>query len=306
MSALDANTLDGRLLFAIPKKGRLHEKCLALLAGADIQFHRPNRLDVCLVQNHPIVLVFLPASDIPSFVGKGNVDLGITGHDVILEAQMEAHVLETLRLGFGKCALQVQVPEAAPVQSVDALAGKRIVTSFEVLAGRFFADVDKRAGIESDDARTQIEYVGGSVEAACALGLADGIVDLVESGETMRAAGLRPIATLLQSEAVLIRSSTPKHAHLAPLVDKITARIAGVIAAGKYIVCQYNVRRATLSAATAVTPGRRAPTISPLEDPEWVGVSAMVERSKMADVMDQLVSVGAEDILIFNLDNSRV
>ncbi|KAH9048744.1 ATP phosphoribosyltransferase [Lactarius hengduanensis] len=261
MSALDASTLNGR---------RLHEKCLTLLAGADIQFRRPNRLDVCLVQNHPIALVFLPASDIPSFVGKGNVDLGITGHDVILEAQMEAHVSETLRLGFGKCALQVQVPEAAPVHSVDALAGKRIVTSFEVLAGHFFADVDKRAGIESDDARTQIEYVGGSVEAACALGLADGIVDLVESGETMRAAGLRPIATLLHT-----RTSRP-------LIDKITARIAGVIAAGKYVICQYNVRRATLSAATAVTPGRRAPTISPLEDPEWVAVSSMVERSKMA------------------------
>lgn len=302
-SFTDANTLDGRLLFAIPKKGRLHERCLALLAGADIQFHRPNRLDVCLVQNHPIALVFLPASDIPSFVGKGNVDMGITGHDVILEAQMEAHVSESLRLGFGKCTLQVQVPEAAPVHSVEALAGKRIVTSFEVLAGRFFADVDKRAGLQGG---TQIEYVGGSVEAACALGLADGIVDLVESGETMRAAGLRPIATLLQSEAVLIRSSAPKHAHLAPLVDKITARIAGVIAAGRYVVCQYNVRRATLSSATAVTPGRRAPTISPLEDPEWVAVSSMVERSKMADVMDQLVSVGAEDILIFNLDNSRV
>ncbi|KAH9048749.1 ATP phosphoribosyltransferase, partial [Lactarius hengduanensis] len=311
----DASTLNDRLLFAIPKKGtsiglsrRLHEKCLALPAGADIQFRRPNRLDVCLVQN-PFVTVFLPASDIPSFVGKGNVDLGITGHDVILEAQMEAHVSETLRLGFGKCALQVQVPEAAPAHGVDALAGKRIVTSFEVLAGHFFADVDKRAGIGSDDARTQIEYVGGSVEAACALGLADGIDRMhAESGETMRAAGLRPIATLLQSEAVLIRSSTPKHAHLAPLIDKITARIAGVIAAGKYVICQYNVRRATLSAATTITPGRRAPTISPLEDPEWVAVSSesMVERSKMADVMDQLVSVGAEDILIFNLDNSRV
>ena len=122
----------------------------------------------------------------------------------------------------------------------------------------------------------------------------------------MRAAGLRPIATLLQSEAVLIRSTTPKDPHLVPLIDKITARIAGVIAARKYAVCQYNVPRAKLSNATAVSPGRRAPTISPLEDPAWVAVSSMVERSKMADVMDQLVSVGAEDIMIFNLDNSRV
>lgn len=122
----------------------------------------------------------------------------------------------------------------------------------------------------------------------------------------MRAAGLRPIATLLQSEAVLIRSTSPKHPHLAPLMDKITARIAGMIAARKYIVCQYNILRSKLSAATAVAPGRRAPTISPLEDTEWVAVSSMVEKSKMADVMDQLVSVGAEDILIFNLDNCRV
>ena len=87
---------------------------------------------------------------------------------------MEAHVSESLRLGFGKCALQVQVPDAAPVSDVQALAGKRIVTSFEVLAGHFFADVDERAGLVGE-ARTQIEYVGGSVEAACALGLADAI-----------------------------------------------------------------------------------------------------------------------------------
>jgi hypothetical protein len=118
--------------------------------------------------------VFLPAADIPSFVGKGNVDIGITGHDVILEAEMESLVTETLRLGFGKCSLQVQVPDKGPVQSVDQLAGKRVVTSFEVLAGRFFTDIDDRAGL-AGDARTSIEYVGGSVEAACALGLADAI-----------------------------------------------------------------------------------------------------------------------------------
>jgi ATP phosphoribosyltransferase len=118
--------------------------------------------------------VFLPASDIPSFVGKGNVDLGITGHDVVLESQMQEHVTEVMRLGFGKCALQIQVPEAGPVQSVDDLAGKRVVTSFEVLAAEYFAKVDEAKGLVGDS-KTQIEYVGGSVEAACSLGLADGI-----------------------------------------------------------------------------------------------------------------------------------
>jgi ATP phosphoribosyltransferase len=118
--------------------------------------------------------VFLPASDIPSFVGKGNVDLGITGHDVILEAKMQDFVVEELRLGFGKCALQVQVPEAGPIKTVEDLAGKRVVTSFEVLAQQHFDPIDERLGLKGED-KTKIEYVGGSVEAACALGLADGI-----------------------------------------------------------------------------------------------------------------------------------
>ncbi|RPD66572.1 ATP phosphoribosyltransferase [Lentinus tigrinus ALCF2SS1-7] len=302
---MNAESLDGRLLFAIPKKGRLHEKCLELLAGADIQFRRHARLDVCLVKNHNIALVFLPASDIPSFVGKGNVDLGITGQDVILEAQMQEHVTEILKLGFGKCALQVQVPEAGDIKTVEDLASKRVVTSFEVLAGQYFKAVDDRLQLQ-DDKRTKIEYVGGSVEAACSLGLADGIVDLVESGDTMRAAGLHAIATVLQTEAVLIKSSTPKHPTIEPLIQLITSRIAGVVAAARYVICEYNVQRAKLHDATTITPGRRAPTISPLEDEEWVAVSAMVEKSKIANVMDELAKIGAEDIMIFNLDNCRV
>ncbi|KAJ3787614.1 hypothetical protein GGU10DRAFT_348202 [Lentinula aff. detonsa] len=302
---MNVDSLDGRLLFAIPKKGRLYEKCLSILAGADIQFRRHARLDVCLVLNHPIALVFLPASDIPSFVGKGNVDLGITGHDVILESQMQEHVIEELRLGFGKCALQVQVPEAGSIKTVEDLAGKRVVTSFEVLSGEYFGKLDEQLQL-SGEKRTNIEYVGGSVEAACALGLADGIVDLVESGDTMRAAGLQAIATVLESEAVLVKSRVPKHEAHTGLINLITNRIKGVVAANKYAICQYNVARDRLPAVIAITPGRRAPTISPLEEDGWVAVNSMVEKKKLAEIMDNLVEAGAEDILIFNLDNCRV
>ncbi|KDR82522.1 hypothetical protein GALMADRAFT_237864 [Galerina marginata CBS 339.88] len=302
---MNAEALDGRLLFAIPKKGRLHERCLSLLAGADIQFRRHNRLDVCVSLNHNLALIFLPASDIPSFVGKGNVDLGITGHDVILESKMQDLVVEELRLGFGKCSLQVQVPESSPIKSAEDLAGKRVVTSFEVLAGQYFNEIDDRLNLR-DDQKTKIEYVGGSVEAACALGLADGIVDLVESGDTMRAAGLHAIATVLETEAVLIRSGVQKHPHLTSLIDLITNRISGVIAAERYVVCQYNISRDKLAAAVRITPGRRAPTISPLEEENWVAISSMVEKKKSAKVMDELVAIGAEDVLVFNLDNCRV
>ena len=122
----------------------------------------------------------------------------------------------------------------------------------------------------------------------------------------MRAAGLHAIATLLETEAVLIKSRVQKHPNFEPLIKLITSRIAGVIAANRYVVCEYNVRRDLLAQSTAITPGRRAPTISPLEDEAWVAVSAMVEKKNMADTMDRLVAIGAEDILIFNLDNCRV
>ena len=132
------------------------------------------------------------------------------------------------------------------------------------------------------------------------------ITILPESGDTMRAAGLHAISVVLQTEAVLIKSSAPKHPHLEPLIDMITRRIAGVIASNKYVLCQYNIPRAKLAECSAVTPGRRAPTISPLEDSDWVAVSAMVERTRVAPAMDELVSKGAEDVLITKLDNCRV
>ncbi|CAZ85100.1 unnamed protein product [Tuber melanosporum] len=293
------NHLSDRLLFAVPKKGRLHQNCLDLLHGADIQFHRHSRLDIALCINHPIALVFLPAADIPVFVGEGRVGLGITGQDQVAESQ--ADVEELMELGFGKCKLQVQVPEKGPIQVPRELIGKNIVTSFTLLASEYFARATPRA-IKVDGTVTRIKYVGGSVEAACALGVADGIVDLVESGETMRAAGLKPIATILTTGAVLIKS---KHPSNPTLVKTIESRIRGVIVAKKYVLCTYNISRDKLAAVTKVTPGKRAPTITQLDEYGWVSVSAMVEKSSIATVMDRLEETGAEDILVTQISNSR-
>ncbi|GJN92985.1 hypothetical protein Rhopal_006030-T1 [Rhodotorula paludigena] len=288
MLDLLSESLKGRCLFAIPKK------------GADIQYTRSNRLDVALVRNHNLALVFLPAADIPRFVGEGNVHFGITGQDMVAEADVNGLVTEVLQLEFGKCKLQVQVPERSDIKTVEDLAGKKVVTSFEVLAGRYFGDLDAKLG-----KKTKIEYIGGSVEAACALGLADGIVDLVESGETMRAAGLHAIETILSSQAVLIRSNKPADEH-DELITRFTSRIAGVVAAGKYVLTNYNIPRKNVASATQITPGRRAATVSPLDDPEWVAVSSMVLKAEVADVMDKLQLIGATDILVIGLNNCRV
>ncbi|KAG0254544.1 ATP phosphoribosyltransferase (ATP-PRTase) (ATP-PRT) [Mortierella polycephala] len=297
--------LPDRLLFAVPKKGRLHSSCLSLLEGAEIQFHRKNRLDIALVKNLPIALVFLPAGDIAKFVGEGNVDLGITGQDMVAEARAEDKVTEILELGFGKCRLCVQVPVKGGPTKVEDLVGKRIATSFEGISGKFFNEVDARvaAANGTPEKKTELVFVSGSVEAACALGLADGIVDLVESGETMQAAGLHDIVTILSSQAVLIASKKPKHPEL---VQTIAGRIKGVIAAQKYVYINYNIERKNLKEASTITPGRQAPTVSPLENPEWVAVSSMVLKNNVAKTMDDLEAIGACDILLFAIQNCRV
>lgn len=282
-----------------------------MLNGADIQFKRAHRLDVALVTNLPIALVFLPAADIPRFVANGNVDLGITGQDMVKESgpAVSDAITEALALGFGKCKLQVQVPEnSESIQSVHDLVGKNVATSFDHIAGEYFRKIEAEAGkaLPNGQLATKIQYLNGSVEAACALGLADGIVDLVESGETMRACGLKPISTLLSSEAVLIRPTQPHERTNTELINLITARIRGVIAASKYVLCQYNIQKHNLAKALEITPGRRAATVSPLEESDWNAVSSMVSRSEVATIMDKLESVGASDILILSINNCRV
>ncbi|KAI5847512.1 hypothetical protein BZA05DRAFT_405075 [Tricharina praecox] len=318
------NHLNDRLLFAVPKKGRLNQQCLDLLHGSDIQFHRHSRLDIALCLNLPIALVFLPAADIPTFVGEGRVDLGITGRDQVAEAQSD--VEELLDLQFGRCKLQIQVPENGEYDDPKQLIGKQICTSFIGLAGEYFANLEREAGKEKEAGKdqadlldvevkggarsgstmgrlaTKIKYVGGSVEAACALGVADGIVDLVESGETMKAAGLKPIATILETTAILIKSKHPSNPEL---INTIESRIRGVITAKKYILCTYNVPRNLITEATIITPGKRAPSVTTLDEEGWVAVSAMVEKKNIATVMDKLEALGATDILVMPISNSR-
>ncbi|KAH9437703.1 hypothetical protein MCOR02_001355 [Pyricularia oryzae] len=330
------NSLEGRLLFAVPKKGRLQGPCLNLLEGADIQFRRESRLDIALVKNLPIALIFLPAADIPTFVGEGRVDLGITGTDQVQEHDAGVRSVNRARrgststfnpaedgskprgcetvmdLGFGGCRLQVQVPQKGAFASSADLVGKNIGTSFIHLAEEYFARLEQEqdAAANGGDApapgsrklRTNIIELSGSVEAACALGVADGIVDLVESGETMRAAGLKAIDTVVESSAILIKSKSPSNPEL---VELIASRIRGVITAQRYILCQYNIERSKLAAATAITPGKRAPTITNIDQEGAVAVSSMVEKKKMAIVMDELTKIGATDILCLAIQNAR-
>jgi len=151
---------------------------------------------------------------------------------------------------------------------------------------------------------TKIKSISGSVEAACGLGLADGIVDLVETGTTMKAAGLEEVATIMQTQTVLI--ANPHSCRDSELVETIRKRIAGYLTADRYVMVTYNVHRRNLDKCKVITPGKKAPSISPLEREAWVAVSALVPKKEAPAAMDELEAAGATDILLTGLVGSRM
>lgn len=285
--------LNGKLLFALPKKGRLHEKALHYIDKIDLQYVRRRRQDIALCTNFDLAFVFLPADEIALYVGEGNVDLGITGQDVVAESQVD--VEELLALNFGKCRLCLQAP-VANKSTTRKIVGGRVASSFPHLTRNFFSEYDS-AG------KTTIKKVSGSVEAACALGLADAVVDLVESGETMKAAGLEIVDEIMRTEAVLIMNA---QTHKKDLIDMILKRLKGVLTAEKYAMIEYNIEKDKLALGEKITPGRKAPTVLSLENPDWVAVKSMILKSESNNLMDQLEEIGAQDILVSGMDNCRV
>ena len=284
-------------MLAVPKKGRLYNKCLKLLEGAGIDFFRPNRLDIAQSTSLPLTLVFLPAKDIALYVYQGMVDMGITGEDIIQESCADVNVV--MKLGLGKCKLCLQAPVPHQIKSAKELVGKRIVTSFVNLSKKFFH------ALPNGDT-TSINYVSGSVEAACGLGLADGIVDLVETGTTMRAAGLEVVETIMSTETVLISNKKTKHADM---IEKIRKRFEGYMTAQKYDMMLYNIQEKNLAEAKVITPGIKAPTIMKLSEDNggevWYAVQVMVLSKETGKMMDSLSALGATGILVMDIKNCR-
>ncbi|XP_065834291.1 uncharacterized protein [Oscarella lobularis] len=288
--------LQDRLLLAIPKKGRLMEPSIALLDRCGIKYRRKARLDVAFSTTMNVAVVFLPAADIALFVGEGKVDMGITGQDMVAESGMTESVDQLLELGFGKCRLCVQAPQSSKIDSGKACAGQRIATTFLHLTDNYFKEI-------APNESTKISFISGSVEVACALGLAEAVVDLVESGDTMRAAGLKEVAEIMSSQAVLIGNPKTSKKDVMSLVAR---RVKGIVDAEKYVMIDYNVRREHLEKATRITPGKNSPTLSPLDDSQWVAVKALILKNESNAILDQLQEVGAEAILIYNIKNCRV
>ena len=276
----------------IPSKGRLSDLATDLLTQAGLRFRRQNRGLFARVSGLSIDLVYLRTDDIPTLCAEGAIDMGITGSDLVEEAG--AGVLERMKFGVGGCRLAFCVPDDAAIQSAAELDGKRIATSFPHVTRRYLSKRDAAAHLVS---------LAGSVEAMIQLGVADAIVDLVETGSTLAANRLRILEEIGHYETVLIQNHQPR---LPAIADRLVERLQGVVIARDYSLLEYNIARTQLDAAEKITPGFNSPTINALEDAAMCSVQVMVKRKDVVDVMDQLKAVGATAIFEMTLNNCRL
>jgi ATP phosphoribosyltransferase len=280
------------LRIGIPSKGRLSEVSSELLAEAGLSFRRQERSLFARVRDMPIDVTFLRTDDIPVLCAEGAIDLGVTGSDLVAESG--AVVTTRLRLGIGNCRLALCVPDDSPVKRPADLNGKRVATSFPQITTAFLAQ---------HKAVPHIVDLTGSVEVMIALGVADAIVDLVETGSTLAANRLHVLAELGRYEAVLVQNPATPHGHIA---DRVTRRLEGVVIARAWSLLEYNVPEEKLAEAEQITPGFNSPTVNRLEQHGWYSVRAMVKRNEVIEIMERLEQLGATAILETAISNCRL
>lgn len=280
------------LRIGIPSKGRLSELAGDLLRQGGLQFRRQERGLFARVSGLPVDLTFLRTDDIPTLCAEGAIDMGITGSDLLEEAGSGAEI--RMRLGVGRCRLAICVPDDSDYQSAADLNGARIATSFPSITQRYLA---------KHGAAAHLVKLSGSVEVMIQLGIADGIVDLVETGSTLAANRLRILEEIGQYETVLIQND---RCHDPQTAQRVIRRLEGVTIARDYSMLEYNVPRNSLSQAESITPGFNSPTVSSLEDPSLCSVRVMVKRRDIIEAMERLEQVGATAIFETSITNCRL
>jgi ATP phosphoribosyltransferase len=277
---------EGRLLVAVPSKGRMAPPALELLAAAGLRFEAGERALHVPCQNAPVDLLLVRPHDIPEYVQDGVVHVGITGANLVVEAG--ADVDHLAGLGFARCTLEAAVPSTAPQQVLADLVGLRVATAYPVSTRAALAE----AGVEAE-----LVTVSGSVEAAPRLGLSEAVVDLVSTGSTASVNGLRRIGRLLSSEAVLIANREALE-HRRELVDRLQLMLEGVVAARQRRYVMLNASEADLPAIRDLLPGMGAPSVLPLAEPGQIALHAAVEADEIWDLLPPLKAAGASSILV--------
>ena len=280
------------LRVAVPNKGSLAEPASAMLREAGYRQRTDSRELVLQDPDNGVEFFYLRPRDIAVYVGAGQLDLGVTGRDLLLDSGAGAE--EVLELGFGESTFRFAA-RPGTAASVSDFSGQRVATAYAGLVGKHLADL----GVSAEVIR-----LDGAVENAVRLGVAEVIADVVSTGTTLRQAGLELVGEpILHSEAVMV---SRLGAAVAPAAEQLLRRIKGVIIARRYAMLDYDIRVEHVDAACAITPGIESPTVAPLHEEGWVAVRAMVARRDSHRVMDELWDLGARGILVTDIAACRL
>jgi len=280
------------LRIAVPNKGSLAESASQMLRECGYRQRQDSRELVLQDPENDAEFFFLRPRDIAVYVGAGTLDVGVTGRDLLLDSGADAQ--EIISLGFGQSTFRFAARPGTASTATD-LAGQRVATSYQGLVRSYLAGL----GVEAEVIR-----LDGAVETSVSLGVADVIADVVETGTTLRGAGLEVFGEpILQSEAVLIRRSGAPQSQA---VTVLSRRLQGVLVARRYVLMDYDVQVELVEEACKLTPGLESPTVSPLHDKGWVAVRAMVPRKTTNQVMDELYDLGARAILVTDIHACRL
>jgi ATP phosphoribosyltransferase len=287
------------LRVAVPNKGVLSEPAAAMLAESGYRQRRSTKDLAVYDPDSDTEFFYLRPRDIAVYVAAGTLDVGITGRDMLLETTPPdgagAAAVEVMQLGFGRSSFRFASPVDSPIDGLDQLAGTRIATAYPGLLQRYLDQAGVKASVVKLD---------GAVETACRLGVADAVCDVVETGTTLRAAGLRIIGEpVLTSEAILVRRAGAEED---PAVEQLRRRLRGVLVARRYVLLDYDCPNELLQQATAITPGLEGPTVSPLHTEGWSAVRAMVRQDETNRLMDELWDLGARAILVTSIHACRI
>lgn len=282
------------LRVAVPNKGMISAPAADLLSEAGYRRRRDSKDLSVLDAANEVEFFFLRPRDIAVYVGSGELDLGITGRDLALDAQ--ANVRERLALGFAGSKFRLAAPTGQE-WTLEKLSGKRIATSLPNLM---------RAHLRERGVDAQVVRLDGAVEISVQLGLADVVADVVDSGQTLSQHGLAPFGEpICVSEAVLFERDGTSDPAKERAKAQLAARLQGVVFAQKYLMLDYDCPKSVLDQAVAVTPGLESPTIADLANQDWAAVRALTPRSEVNAVMDKLSELGARAILASDVRHCR-
>ena len=275
---------------AVQKSGRLSDDSLKLFKECGIKFESGGSKLRSISSNFPIEFLFLRDDDIPGYVEDGVADLGVVGLNVLMEHTRKVAIVK--ELGFSKCRLSLAIPRSEDYTDLSQFEGKSIATSYPNLTNQFL----KKNGVNAE-----MHEISGSVEIAPSIGLAEGICDIVSTGGTLLSNGLKEVATVFQSQAVMI-SNNSLSAEKQAILDKLLFRIDSVQRGqnAKYVVL--NVQEQNIEKVTALLPGMKSPSVLPLATKGWFSLHSVIEENDFWNIIENLRDAGAEGILVLPIE----